>query len=358
MNNELLNELLEMLKSSKKEYKALLEEFNKLKSNRASKEELLNKASEIEKVTTHFNDVKKDYYSVKNSLDKISELEHKAYSELDNEEKKVTFEKLSEEYVILNYLEYHLRVKYGMIEPYDEAQEACDRINRKKVVAKKGIITAVAVLGILGGLSFANRSANTQKKVVPTPAPAIESVEVKSSDNSKIEVTPTLMSNPQSEKFSEEYRYVSSENVFVYKSMDEIIDILENGTGVVYLGFPKCPWCQRYVEVLNEVAMEKGIDEISYYNIYEDRKENSEDYRKIVSLLDSHLLTDENGNKRVFVPDLTFVKDGEIIFHDNETSIAPEGYSPSEYWNEENTNNFKNKIESYFDIYMNKGMSR
>ena len=43
-------------------------------------------------------------------------------------------------------------------------------------------------------------------------------------------------------KFAEEYNEVSEDNVFVYRDADEIIKILKNGTGVVYLGFPECKW--------------------------------------------------------------------------------------------------------------------
>ena len=46
-------------------------------------------------------------------------------------------------------------------------------------------------------------------------------------------------------KFAEEYTLVPDDNVFVYSDVDEIIDILENGTGVVYLGFPECQWCDQ-----------------------------------------------------------------------------------------------------------------
>ena len=49
--------------------------------------------------------------------------------------------------------------------------------------------------------------------------------------------------------------------------MREIIKIMKNGTGVVYLGFPECPWCQSYVKMLNEVAKDVGIEKIYYYNV-------------------------------------------------------------------------------------------
>ena len=81
-------------------------------------------------------------------------------------------------------------------------------------------------------------------------------------------------------KFSEEYDTVSKDNVFVYRSLSEINKILENGSGIVYLGFPECPWCKRYVVYLNEVAKDEGAAKIYYHNISEDRKNNTEEYQE------------------------------------------------------------------------------
>ena len=67
-------------------------------------------------------------------------------------------------------------------------------------------------------------------------------------------------------KFASEYKEVDEKNVFVYKNVDEIIKIMEHGTGIVYLGYPECPWCQAYVPYLNEVAQNIGIEKIYYCN--------------------------------------------------------------------------------------------
>ena len=48
-------------------------------------------------------------------------------------------------------------------------------------------------------------------------------------------------------KFSKEYNSVTKENIFVYKTKEEILNILEHGTGIVYFGYPECPWCMAYV---------------------------------------------------------------------------------------------------------------
>ncbi len=151
-----------------------------------------------------------------------------------------------------------------------------------------------------------------------------------------------------SKKFSKEYDI--EENVFVYRSKEEIIKILENGTGIVYLGFPECPWCKAYVKILNEVAKEEGVEKIYYYNILEDRKNNTSTYQKIVSILNENLLYDEEGNKKIYVPDVTFVLNGKIIGHDNETSVVKEDITPNDYWTEERIKTLKDKLRKYIAL--------
>lgn len=150
-------------------------------------------------------------------------------------------------------------------------------------------------------------------------------------------------------KFKEEYSNVSEDNVFVYRTDKEIIEILKHGTGIVYLGFPECPWCQAYVSYLDEVAKETKIEKIYYLNILEIRKNNTKEYQEIVSLLDNYLSYDEEGKKRIYVPAIVAVKEGEIIGFDDETSHDTKGYeTPEEYWKNEDLDGLKAKLEKMF----------
>ena len=150
-------------------------------------------------------------------------------------------------------------------------------------------------------------------------------------------------------KFKEEYSNISEDNVFVYRTDKEIIDILKHGTGIVYLGFPECPWCQAYVSYLDEVAKETKIEKIYYLNILEIRKNNTKEYQEIVSLLDNYLSYDEEGKKRIYVPAIVAVKEGEIIGFDDETSHDTKGYeTPEEYWKNEDLDGLKAKLEKMF----------
>lgn len=150
-------------------------------------------------------------------------------------------------------------------------------------------------------------------------------------------------------KFKEEYSNISEDNVFVYRTDKEIIDILKHGTGIIYLGFPECPWCQAYVSYLDEVAKETKIEKIYYLNILEIRKNNTKEYQEIVSLLDNYLSYDEEGKKRIYVPAIVAVKEGEIIGFDDETSHDTKGYeTPEEYWKNEDLDGLKAKLEKMF----------
>lgn len=184
---------------------------------------------------------------------------------------------------------------------------------------KKGIIIGITILAIVGAI------------LIYEFVPREESISNK--------------------KFNEEYTLLDKDNVYVYKSINEIINVLSNGTGIVYLGFPECPWCQRYVVYLNILAKEYNVKEIYYYNIKNARSNNTMEYQKIVEILKDLLPYDDNGNKKVFVPTVVFVKNGKVIALDDETSTISDGTTPDEYWNQERINLFNSKMDSYFKTY-------
>ena len=146
------------------------------------------------------------------------------------------------------------------------------------------------------------------------------------------------------DRFYADYPLAGKDNIYVYRSASKTADFLENGTGLVFIGFPSCPWCQRYVEMLQGVALDAGIKEINYCDIYKDRDKDTAQYRKLVELLRPHLELDSNGNPRIYVPDFTVVKDGVILGHNNETSTLS-GITPEEYWTVDKVNALLQRLE-------------
>lgn len=149
-------------------------------------------------------------------------------------------------------------------------------------------------------------------------------------------------------KFASEYKNVTEDNVFVYRNVDEIIKIMEHGTGVVYLGYPECPWCQAYVSYLNEVAKEVGIEKIYYCNTKKVKEENMDKYRELISLLDGHLQYNDEGKQWIYVPNVSFHIEGKIIGNDYETSKDTHNLKdPKEYWTEEEVKDLKDTLTGY-----------
>ena len=136
-------------------------------------------------------------------------------------------------------------------------------------------------------------------------------------------------------KFKSEYPRVAADNRFVYASEDEVLRVFDSGSGVVFLGFPQCPWCQRLSEYVDRAARAEGIDKIYYLNIRDARANNNEVYQKLVKKLESYLDKDDNGKPRIFVPDVSIVKNGKIIGRYKEESTGDDSITPDKYWTTE-----------------------
>lgn len=190
--------------------------------------------------------------------------------------------------------------------------------NKKMILAG---LSAILILAVIGGVLLLKKPQTDKPK-----------------EEEKPKVSDAV-------KFQEEYTKVGSDNVFVYRSMEEIIKILEKGTGVVYLGFPECPWCQAYVPYLNEVAKNNKVSKVYYYNILNDRKENTDNYKKIMELLGDFVEYDDEGNKRIYAPTVIFVLDGKIIGMDSETAKDTGGFEkPEDYWTDTEVKDLKDKL--------------
>lgn len=85
----------------------------------------------------------------------------------------------------------------------------------------------------------------------------------------------------------------------------------EGGTGILYYGYPQCPFCNRMVSVLNDAAKELGV-KVYYIDIYQEGS-TQEDINGIFENLDSILDKDENNQPVFYVPEVVAVKNGKIV---------------------------------------------
>ena len=149
------------------------------------------------------------------------------------------------------------------------------------------------------------------------------------------------------ERFSKEYTSIEKENPFVYVGSNRVLEILNNETGIILVGFSSNAWMQEYVKELYPVLKENNINKVYYYDVIEDRTKKTKNFRQIEDLLSKSLKITDMGAEYLFTPALIFVKDGKIINYDDETSLVSYDMRPNTYWNEDAINNFRNKINTY-----------
>lgn len=118
---------------------------------------------------------------------------------------------------------------------------------------------------------------------------------------------------------------------------EEVVELLGSKTGLIYMGFPDCPWCRTLLPVLFKTLDNMNISKLYYLNIgsirstlvlneqnqVEVKEKGSTGYYKILEKLDSVLepyyLTTESGKKidtkekRLYAPTVVGVKDGKIV---------------------------------------------
>lgn len=135
-------------------------------------------------------------------------------------------------------------------------------------------------------------------------------------------------------------------NLIRYATPEEILEIAESGTGLIYFGFPQCPWCRQMTPLLIDVALDMGVDVIHYLDLlnptsirttwelqdgipvmtnpgharYQDLLVAFSSILEPLPLNPFHL-TDADGNRvnteelRIFVPTVVAIRNGEIVAH-------------------------------------------
>ena len=146
------------------------------------------------------------------------------------------------------------------------------------------------------------------------------------------------LNNKTNEITKEKYLNVNinKNNVFVYKTDKDILDVMENEEAIIYFGYKESNSSRGLVSVLNNAAKENGINKVYYVDITNIRdeyevidgtiskiKNGTDCYYTLLNKMDSFLheyyITDSNddsynsGEKRLFAPTVIAVKDGNVV---------------------------------------------
>ena len=156
------------------------------------------------------------------------------------------------------------------------------------------------------------------------------------------------------ESFTQEYG-ITSDNIYVYKTSQEVLELLNTGSGIIFFAFPENEWSHVYADLLNEVGKSYGIDEIWYYNFYKDRNNDNYYYNNIVRILNAYVPVTDTGEKDIYAPSFVIVREGEIIGYDDETSIVSGDVTVDDYWTMEKQQKKKVELGVLFQKYLSEG---
>lgn len=175
-------------------------------------------------------------------------------------------------------------------------------------------LVIVLVILLIAGL-FGMRAITQYQESHLTPAPAIGSPEDQAAAH-------------------QDFPDVPENNRFVIQTAEQTIDRFENGTGIIFLGFHQCPWCQKMAPLLNQAAEQDGAN-VYYLDILKLSSENPDVYQQVMAHVLPYLDRDKNGQPRLTTPDVSFVKNGKIIWRYKMDSVGEEERTPDAYWTEE-----------------------
>lgn len=103
---------------------------------------------------------------------------------------------------------------------------------------------------------------------------------------------------------------------FVPMTFQEAIDVFENGQdGLLYFGFPDCPWCREVVPILHEEAERLDVP-VCYIRTRDDDKEllyTPEQRVEIAPYLGEFVSTGLDGELKLYVPLVVAVKNGKLV---------------------------------------------
>lgn len=129
---------------------------------------------------------------------------------------------------------------------------------------------------------------------------------------------------------------IGKDNVIKYISVKDAVNIIENSSGIIFLGASWCPWCREAAPVLLESAKNNKLDTVYYVDMdvardtwevidgelvktYDGEEGYSELLEVLDSILEDYVVVDDEGNqydtyeKRVYIPLVVAVNDGKIV---------------------------------------------
>ena len=156
-----------------------------------------------------------------------------------------------------------------------------------------------------------------------------------------------------SDKFINEYKEITTDNVFVYLNAQDTLNYIKNDNVLILFGYKNNSYVGYYANILNEVAKEVGIKKIYYYDMTEDRKYKNGSYESIVNYLKDYVITLDDGSQNIYAPTFLVKRAGIIRLFDDEDAFVHGYNSAEEYFDNYRTNLKKITLKKSLEDFIN-----
>ena len=151
-------------------------------------------------------------------------------------------------------------------------------------------------------------------------------------------------------KFSKIYNLVDDDNIYAFSNASDILNIINNKSGVILFGFPQNKYVNKYASILNKISKEYNIDKIYYYDFLKDREESNGTYQTIVKKLSVYVPLFDDGEQNITAPTIVIVKNGSVVAY---FDINIKGnISPEIYYNENQVAIITEEIKTALSEYI------
>lgn len=162
------------------------------------------------------------------------------------------------------------------------------------------------VCSLLAGCSTSSKTSETSSTSVSDESKAVALEEVRG----------CIADETSCQSYQEEQSILALADEFTPMSFEEAISFFEEGkSGLLYFGFPDCPWCQEILPLLSASAKENGV-EVHYVQTRDDNREllyTPEQKERIIPYLQDYMSENDKGELTLYVPLLVEVENGTAV---------------------------------------------
>ena len=106
---------------------------------------------------------------------------------------------------------------------------------------------------------------------------------------------------------------IIDDNNIKYVKNNGIINLLINGSNIIYFGSSECNSCRNIIPILIDIIKSNDIDTLYYYNYNELDLTNEEELKINNDLIDFIGEKELDQEKEIIIPIVVFIKNGNII---------------------------------------------